>query len=329
MSVALWASETWLQGATEWLDARLAEAGLSRTGAPEQPHLRPWATVLRIPTTRGAVWLKAAGRDTAFEAPLYELLLRVAPDRVLTPLAVDTERAWILLPDGGPPLGQRLKGAALMDALERILPEYGRLQRDLAPHAGEMLAAGVPDMRPAIMPERFEEALEAMRGYVARSDSASDREGVVRVARQRDTVARWSEELAAAPGAPSRDHNDLHPWNILPGDGHTRLYDWGDSVVAHPFASMIVALGITQSLVDQGDVEPLRDAYLEAFSDLAPHAELVATLELACRVGKVARALTWHRAIGAGGPDEAEPSWIRGPIESMVSLLDDSYLGRA
>jgi hypothetical protein len=45
-------------------------------------------------------------------------------------------------------------------------------------------------------------------------------------------------------------------------------------------------------------------------------------------VGKVARALTWHRAIGAGGPDEVEPAWIRGPIDSMVSLLDDSYLGR-
>jgi hypothetical protein len=43
--------------------------------------------------------------------------------------------------------------------------------------------------------------------------------------------------------------------------------------------------------------------------------------------GKVARALTWHRAIGGGGPDEVEPAWIRGPIESMVSLLDDSYLG--
>jgi hypothetical protein len=40
-----------------------------------------------------------------------------------------------------------------------------------------------------------------------------------------------------------------------------------------------------------------RDAYLEVFSDVAPHAELVETLELACRVGKVARALTWERAI--------------------------------
>ena len=43
-----------------------------------------------------------------------------------------------------------------------------------------------------------------------------------------------------------------------------------------------------------------RDAYLGEFRDLGPHAELVATLELACRVAKVARALTWERALLAG-----------------------------
>ncbi|MGZ8513313.1 MAG: hypothetical protein ACXWWL_07720 [Candidatus Limnocylindria bacterium] len=61
----------------------------------------------------------------------------------------------------------------------------------------------------------------------------------------------------------------------------------------------------------------------------APHGELVAALELACRVGKIARTLTWHRAIGAAGPDEVEERWITAPVESMVSLLDDSHLGRA
>ena len=40
-----------------------------------------------------------------------------------------------------------------------------------------------------------------------------------------------------------------------------------------------------------------RDAYLDAFADLASHAELVDALELACHVGKAARALTWERAL--------------------------------
>jgi hypothetical protein len=32
---------------------------------------------------------------------------------------------------------------------------------------------------------------------------------------------------------------------------------------------------------------------------------------------------------GAGGPDEVEHAWITAPVESMISLLDGSYLGRA
>jgi hypothetical protein len=112
------------------------------------------------------------------------------------------------------------------------------------------------------------------------------------------------------------------------GFGWGVCFDWGDSVVAHPFASMGLGLGFVRNQVASGELERLRDGYLEVFSDLGPHRELVVTLELACRVGKVARALTWQRAIGALGWDEVDDDWARGPIESMDSLLDASYLGR-
>ncbi len=126
-----------------------------------------------------------------------------------------------------------------------------------------------------------------------------------RVAALRADVASWCDQLAGAPGASSLDHNDLHPWNIFlsdaDGNSRARFYDWGDSVVAHPFASMLVALGYMQGhalkvSVDDPQILRLRDSYLDVFSDLAPRAELVEALELACRVGKIARALTWNRA---------------------------------
>jgi hypothetical protein len=79
--------------------------------------------------------------------------------------------------------------------------------------------------------------------------------------------------------------------------------------------------------VDGPQILRMRDAYLEVISDLAPHGELVETLEIACRVGKIARALVWNRAISALGPDEVEERWASAPLESLVSLLDDSYLG--
>ncbi len=316
-------------GPERWLDAQLAAAGIERTGPVERTQVRPWATVLRAPTSTGTVWLKASGGGTAFEAGLYELLHRVAPEHVLEPIAVDAERAWVLLPDGGPSLGARLKGADLIRALESALPEYGRLQRALAPHAGELLALGIADMRPAVLPQRFDEAVEAARGQV---DDA-DREAFERSAAMRDTIVAWCERLAAAPAPASLDHNDLHPWNILVGDGHARFYDWGDSVVAHPFASMLLGLGFVQfnvleSAPDAPEIVRLRDAYLEVFSDLAPHAELVETLELACRVGKIARALTWQRAVTALAEEDVDDQWRRAPLETVISIAEESYLGR-
>ena len=341
--VGVWSSAEWKAEAVAWLDARLAGAGIERTGEVDQPHLRPWATVLSAPTSAGRMWFKAAGPGTAFEVGLYELLHRVAPDYVLPPLATDTDRGWLVLPDGGPPLGERLAGPALVDAMEAALPHYGRLQRTLAPEAGRLLALGVDDMRAPTLAERFDEALAAGQRYVDSKGEHADRDAYARVAALRPGFVAWCAELAERPGPVSIDHNDLHPWNVLAGaDGRLdrpRFFDWGDSVVAPAFASMLVCLGFVRDHVPGlGDdtaplVVRLRDAYLGAFDDLAPHAELVESLELACRVGKVARTLTWDRAVRALDPadlgDDDPWDWDRAPFECMVSLLDDSYLGGA
>ena len=297
-----------------WLDQRLADAGLTRTGDVEERSVRPWATVRRVSTSARPVWLKTTGPEVAFEAGLYELLVRVVPERVLTPLGVDVERGWVLLPDGGQSLGERLDASERVDALAAALPRYAQLQRDLAPHVEELLALGVRDMRPDAMPVRFEEALDAVRG----------RADVTRIEAMRDTVAAWSARLAESPVPPSIDHNDLHAWNILGAGNAVRFYDWGDAVVAHPFATML-ALGWFP--MEEPDVVRLRDAYLEPFGDLAPHARLVEELELACRLGKIARALTWHRAVSSSGPGEVEERWLSGPAESLLSLLEDTWLG--
>ncbi len=76
----------------------------------------------------------------------------------------------------------------------------------------------------------------------------------------------------------------------------------------------------------------MRDAYLAGFADLAGPAELVETLELACRVGQIARALIWHRAVQTGPDDDAaavDQDFLRAPFETLAAVLDDRYLGGA
>ena len=332
-----WESPEWFAGAAEWLDRRLVDAGIDRTGDVERYRVRPWAAILTAPTDNGPVWMKAAGPGTAFEVGLYELLHRVVPGRVLAPIALDVERAWIVLPDGGTPLAElNVDGEELMSAMLAILPQYAQLQRDLAPHTEEMLELGVADMRPAMMPDRFDEAIAAVRPSVYGSTDDGDRLTLARVLAMRDDYESWCKLLAASPVPPSIDHNDFHPVNMLAGEGgdfeRARFYDWGDGVIAHPFATMLVTLGVARAQLELSDDDTrllrIRDAYLEVFSDLAPHRELVETMELSCRVAKVARALVWHRAVRAYEghvPDD----FAMAPAESLFALLDDSYLGGA
>jgi hypothetical protein len=331
--VAAWSSPAWRNSALAWLDEQLAGAGRERTSEVEQTTLRPWATVLRARTADGPVWFKAAGPGTAFEVSLYQLLARTVPDHVLTPIAADPRRGWLLLPDGGPTLGDRKAGVDLVDPLTTALVQYGRLQRELELRVDELLDLGLADMRPAAMPARFDEALDAV---AAASERSSDSEGRTihgEVAAMERTVISWCERLAASPVPPSLDHNDLHPWNILAGEGSGfRYYDWGDSVVAHPFAAMRLPLYFTQRAVEAGLDDPrllrVRDAYLDVFADLAPRDELIESVVLAGHVGKIARALTWERALRAAREqgEELDDYWANAPLEALASLRDDSYI---
>jgi hypothetical protein len=337
---AVWSSPEWRAHAVSWLDERLASAGIERRGNVEQPHLEPWATVLKVPTNAGVVWMKAAAPGTAFEAGLYDLLAATVPDRVLTPITTDPGRGWMVLPDGGPSLGERLTGTALVEALASAMAEYGRMQLDLAPHVDGLLSLGVADMRPRMMGERFEQALAATRADL--DGRPADRSTHRRVAAMGETIASWCDGLAASSLPPSLDHNDLHPWNILgdgdgdgDGAGDVRFYDWGDSVVAHPFAAMLVPLGFVQRLLGAELDDPrfldARDAYLDVFSPVAPGEDLAATLDVACRVAKIARVLTWDRAVRAARDEgqQVDENWTRAPMETLATLLDDSYLGGA
>lgn len=318
-TTAVWSDAAWLAEAVSWMDERLAAAGAARTGAVRQPSLRPWGTVLTAPTTRGPVWLKAPGRHTAFEVALYELLGAVMPDRVLEPIATDTVRGWVLLPDGGPTVADDD-----VDAFAMVLARYGELQRDLMSDVDILLSLGLNDMRPAAMPSRFAEALAAAKVYTAAHGTPEDRSALARTAELRPRFDGWCARLAESPVPASIDHNDLHPGNIFATGA--RFYDWGDAVVSHPFASMLMALGFLHFRhgMPAGDpaVARVRDAYLEPFTDLAPRAQLAEDVELACRVGKAARALTWDRAVRAQGYEQAG-EFARAPLESLLALRAD------
>lgn len=326
-----------LNGVEDWLDAALGRVGRRRTGPIETTRERPWATVLRAPTDAGDVWLKACGAGTAFEAGLYDLLARVASAHVLNPLAIDAARAWVLLPDGGRTLSVVAgdDANAVVDGLAAAMPAYVELQTALTPQVDELLALGVADMRAERLVARFEEALAATEAYAHRDSRSPDAERHAAVAALRPQVEAWSAELAASPISASLDHNDLHSDNVLVEGGATRFYDFGDSVVAHPFTSALVPITFVRDHVLDGvsDEDPrvvtIRDAFLAPYASGldSTTAELVPTLELACRLAKIARTLVWQRALDGYGPGNAPPDWAGAPLATLTALLDPSPYG--
>jgi hypothetical protein len=339
-----WMTETgptsqpaWFADAVEWLDGELAARGQRRKGDLSVVRARPWGTVLQAETTLGPVWFKACAPATAFEVPLYVMARRVAPAHVLEPVAVDVDRSWVVLPDGGPLLADEPDRDLVMARLLDVLPRYAELQIAFAGHVEELLTIGLTDMGPSRLPERFEQALEVVSAYLDRRGDEGERATYAGLVDLRPRVVEWSSRLASMPGGLSLDHNDLHAWNVFyaerdGGDGgvggvggvDVRFYDWGDAVVAHPFASMMIGLGWLTGMwqVDRADPRLVRarDAYLEPFAVLGPHAELVETMELSCRLGEIARALVWARALGEYG-EQAPDSFQTAPLEHLSGLL--------
>ena len=82
--------------AEDWIRAHVEPVGEIET-----EHVRPWATVLRVPLADGVAWFKACAPVQAFEPRLTAELFTRWPDRVGEVLGHDEERAWLLLADGG------------------------------------------------------------------------------------------------------------------------------------------------------------------------------------------------------------------------------------
>jgi hypothetical protein len=251
--------------------------------AIETAHERPWATVWRVPLANGVAWFKACAPVQAFEPRLTAGLYMRWPDRVAEVLGCDEERAWLLLADAGRPIGEIGNPP---ETWLTALPLYAELQRGETAHAAEHLAHGVPDLRLAALPERYEGLLR--QALPLEHDE---------IERLRGFMPRFTElcvELAAHEVPETVQHDDLHMANVYADGGRRRVLDWGDSSISHPFGSLVVTFRFLEEIngLPPGDLwfARLRDAYLEPWGH-----GLAGTFALALRVGTFAHTFAWAR----------------------------------
>lgn len=269
---------------------------------------RTWSTTARI----GDTWLKACGSGGRYEAALLGALLWWGAPHAVLPLAVDTERGYVALPGSGPQLRSFERG---LGPWPQLLAQHAELQRRLQPHADDAVALGVPDLRPGCVPDELDALLARTPLPAALSTS---------VMAGRPELHERCAALAAGPVVATVQHDDLHDGNlVVDDDGATRLIDWGDSSVGHPFGVLLVTLRSLQHLhdVDAAGLQRLTDAYLEPWTDLADPPTLRELAGHARHVQAVGRALAWERALRDADDDEraAADDPVAGWLEVLVS----------
>jgi len=293
-----WRDPAWLAGVHDWIDRRLAQLGLTRVGVPEQPHVCPWATVLRVPTRSGDVWFKANAAQLMHEAALVRRIASRRPDAVPPLLAADTETGWMLMADAGEPLRAVIARERSLDRWYDVLQRYAGVQLDLADAVDELLALGVPDMRLATLPAAYERLLDQI-GANGRFRAAAP------------MVADLCAELAAYGLPELLQHDDLHDGQVFVRDGRHLLMDWGDACVSHPFFTLSVTLeGVLawgpDDIENSVDTAPFRDIYLAQYRERFD-GDLVAATTVALRLGWVCRAVNGH----VDGDDERTATRLR------------------
>jgi hypothetical protein len=299
--VSGWTDPLWIAAAHEWIRVQLDRLGAALTGPIEQPHVRPWATVMRVPTDAGPVWFKANAPVLGHEAAVVSVIAGTRPDLVPELLAADLERGWMLMGDGGLRLREIVERERSLRRWLELLPRYAQLQIDLAGHADELVALGAPDRRLAVLASQYEQLLD--RGVEGLPES-----DLHRLRGLTAEVGEMCDRLAGLGLPETIQHDDLHDGQVFVRDGRYLFFDWGDACVSHAFFTMAVTLeGVLAWGLDDvegsEDIGPYRDAYLEPFAGYATRPQLEEAHTIALRLGWLCRALNVHRlALGLERP---------------------------
>jgi len=327
------AGSAWRTAALGWLTRQLTPTGVEVTGPVEQPRIRPWSTQLVVPTDAGTLWFKANCSAAAFEPALQQLLADLTPGVVDRPVAVEPDRGWLVTRDRGAALGDT-RSPTTTD-WQAVLRLGAQVQQATAGHEAAVLATGVPDRRPSLVPALFDDLVERLAHLPVGHPSRLDGDRVAAVVAVRPRLVEAAETLSASPLPVALQHADLHPRNVfvltdgsppdvpVPGLGGLRLFDFGDAQWAHALELLCVPRRIVASPDHTGPGvawAPIQQAYRQEWGDKVGAAEFDELLAAATLTHAVNRASTWLDLLQDCTAAETA-DWGEAPARQLEGLL--------
>ena len=298
-----WHDPVWQKQAHDWIRAEAERNGIQITSEIQQPHAYPWSTVMRVPTRDETIFFKATALETIFEAALTQKMAGWYPDCMPELIAVDGERGWMLMRDGGEQLRASIRPTQDIQPWNPVITRFAELQLGLAEHVSEILAVGIPDRRPATLPTLYRELLVDEQSLMIDQEKGLTSAEFHQL---QDLTPRFEQICAAliAFGIPaSLNHGDFHDGNVLIKNGRITFFDWGDASVTHPFVSLrtfFVSIEISLKLDDYAftpEMASLLDLYLAPWQKFASKENLLTAYSLSKPVAAITSAIAWHQMI--------------------------------
>ena len=300
---APWQSVDWHDEAVNWIRAQFAAHGIG--GDAQIIQQRAWglSCTMLARTGAGDFYFKATPPFMAHEGRIMQAVAERCPQLLPAPLAVDTERGWLLMPDYG---SDMLHECADIARWEDALRLFSPTQVEQAARAGEWLALGCPDRGLARMVELTDPLIAACcRMLTERDDGLSQDEA--QALRALSMPLKMMCARLGQFGVPhSPVHGDLGGNVIMNGEGYT-FFDWTDVCVSHPFFDMAT---ISAAYFDESALERtpdadarLRDAYLQAWTAYESMERLVEAFEASRPLGALHQAMTYMWILTNIAPD--------------------------
>ena len=291
-----WERKGWLSEAGSWIHEKMQDLGMPPpVGISQFKAGLQRSCVLRVRTNDGDLWFKAAYQRDPGEGRLTLALSQKWPEVVTSPLVVDAERNWLLMPDfhreGG--------GRPEPDTYPEFAAALGRLQFESVPFLEDWRSMGCPDFSLAAIedPKGISETLyQQIEPRLSEGVNPLEEAELAELNPAMDMLRNGCGRLAEFGIPDTLTHLDFRADNFYVRDGTCRIFDWGDVAITHPFFALAYALHLNRTadapelgfrqatVISDRLVQGMKDRYLAEFSELLPLERLEEALDLACAV---------------------------------------------
>ena len=267
-----------------WADAELTRLGMARRGPAEQ--VRSWnlSSLWRLPIEEGAAWLKVVPPFFAHEGRALSLL-----DPADLPPLLATAGPRLLLAEVPGEDQYEASGEALLPMVRMLV----RLQVQCLDRVQELLGAGLPDWRGAVL-------TDLAAAVVARRAGELDRAILATLDRLLAGLSERWEEVATCGLSDTLVHGDFHRGNVRGTSERLVLLDWGDCGIGHPMLDQAAFL----AALSADDQAAVRTAWVSAWRDAIPNSDPSRAATLLEPVAALRQATIYQAFLDGIEPDE-------------------------